>query len=240
VDVLGSIDANMYPFQRYNPHRFIAGILPTNAQIGRHKLPASSPFFRFCSDLCQKGGKQGGNPIQGFRLVNVEAILHEETHYSAFTSRQSRLQSLRQLGGDNFNCRTKSDFSDEQRGVLDALRDTFQLRDPGLDPLAPNTFYGFHGPRLETVESICRSGLVATGLTDAGYFGSGCYSTLNIEYAARYSRGDFDGHHRRQPPADGRFPVIMFAAVVSMAYPITPDVDYTGLSGNSDWLGLAL
>jgi hypothetical protein len=50
------------------------------------------------------------------------------------------------------------------------------------------------------------------------------------EYAARYAAGDFDMHHR-PPPADGRYPVVMFAASVGMAYPVTPAVDYASEYG---------
>ena len=75
------------------------------------------------------------------------------------------------------------------------------------------------------MEDICRDGLVPLQTSDDGYFGLGCYSSLNIEYALRYSRGDF-AKNARQPPGDGLYPVIMLFACVGTAYPITPRENY--------------
>jgi hypothetical protein len=50
----------------------------------------------------------------------------------------------------------------------------------------------WHGPRREHLDNICTNGLVATRTMDAGYFGSGCYYTLNIEYAIKYVHGVLD------------------------------------------------
>jgi hypothetical protein len=160
-------------------------------------------------------------------LSSVQAVVHNDAYYSGYISKQERLYNLRQGGGEYFNFATRTRLTLEQLLVLSTLRDKFQERAPDAHPKSVNTFYCFHGPRPENVESICRNGMVATASLDSGFFGCGCYSTLNIEYAAKCARGDYDPPESRRPPApDGRYPVIMFAASVSMAYPITPDIDY--------------
>jgi hypothetical protein len=193
------------------------------------------------------GGSWQGNtkaPGSGFRLVAVQAVLHDEANYVCYRGRQTKLTSLRQMGGQHFNFSSKS-FDQEQTDVLSALRDQFQERYAASFAKSVNGFYSFHGPRREHLSSICVNGMVATRAMDAGYFGCGCYSTLNIEYAVRYAHGDFDEDGRvRAPPADGRYPVVMFACSVSMGYPITPSVDYghtIGVpEGFSDYFGIPL
>jgi hypothetical protein len=207
----------------------VTGILPTDAGRGLHSVPQASLLHQHCRALCEHGGSwtHGPSPVAGFRLASVQAVIHNEDYYGGYTSKQDRLLDLRLGGGEYFNFATRNQLNLEQLLVLSTLRDQFQTRAPGSNPRAVNTFYCFHGPRPEHVQSICRNGMVANGSLDAGFFGCGCYSTLNIEYAARYARGDFDPSNNRRPPAaDGRYPVIMLAASVSMAYPITPDIDY--------------
>jgi hypothetical protein len=72
------------------------------------------------------------------------------------------------------------------------------------------------------VASPWENDIVATQATDAGYIGSGCYAALNVEYAVRYARGDFDDPPRVRQTPNGRYPVIMFACAVGIAYPVTP------------------
>jgi hypothetical protein len=234
------------PFERFAPHRLVAGILPVNTGRGLHLVASTSPLHHYCRALCEQGGswRDGPSPVAGFRLSFVQAVVHNEAYYASYTSKQERLRDQRLGGGDYFNFVTNQ-LTREQLLVLSALRDNYQETAPNASPKATRTFYCFHGPRLEHLESICRTGLVATRALDAGFFGSGCYSTLNIEYAVRYACGDFDPPERRRaPPADGRFPVIMLAASVSMAYPITPFADYGHVEGAplgcSDYFGRPL
>jgi hypothetical protein len=227
-------------FQRYKPHLLIPGIGPVTAVPGLHVVGNTSPIFRYCRLLCQSGGcyhfhQRGCLPVAGFRLVDVQAVIPDSDCYNAYAARQAKLTKLRREDGGCFNATTNA-FSLTQRQVLSALRNHFQERPPGTESRAANTFYCFHGPRREHLEKVCMNGMVATKAMDAGYFGSGCYTTLNIEYALRYVHGDFDEDHnlvRRAPPDDGRYPVIMFAASVGIAYPITPDVDYPSPTASS-------
>jgi hypothetical protein len=83
--------------------------------------------------------------------------------------------------------------------------------------------YTFNSPHLDALDSIISNGLVAVSRRDAGYFGAGVYSTLNIEYALQYAK----------PNTNGRYAVVMFAAFISMAYPVTVAIDCTDEKGES-------
>jgi hypothetical protein len=218
--------------------------------VGQITLDATSPvpLFSYCRSLCTTGGSWllASPHVDGFTLVGVEAIVHSEDYYSAFAVKQARMSNQRQEGGAHFNYDTKGNLDAQQQLVLSALRHQFHERSPKTALCAPHTFYSFHGPRIENLASMCRTGAVAVRAHDAGYFGAGCYSTLNIEYAVRYARGDFDKPEspRRIPPVDGKYPVIMFACCVGMVYPITPGKDYNNLEGipegYSDYFGRPL
>jgi hypothetical protein len=98
---------------------------------------------------------------------------------------------------------------------------------------------------MEGLAGVCQNGIVPQRAIDAGFFGRGCYTTPNIEYAAKYARGDYDpvGAAPRQRSADGCVPVVMFAASVGMAYPVTPAEDYPTpprADGHSIWFGNGL
>jgi hypothetical protein len=172
--------------------------------------------------------------------VAVQAILPEPQMYSAYESRLQIMLTQRQRGGEYFSFPTK-DMDNNQLAVLFFLREQFHERRPGTELKAPNTFYCFHGPRREHLESVCSTGLVATKTSDAGDFGSGSYVTLNIEYAIKYSVGELDGaDNKRSLSPDGRYPVIMFAGSVGMAYPVTREVDYAVGSNRSNFFGRPL
>ena len=104
----------------------------------------------------------------------------------------------------------------------------YHERSPEGSPLEARTLYVFHGPQVGAVDGICLDGLEAVRALDPGYFGVGAYTSLNVEYAARYAMGEFDDQplQRDFTATGGLVPVIMFAAAVNMAYPVTPDVDY--------------
>jgi hypothetical protein len=139
------------------------------------------------------------------------------------------------MGHSHFNFDT-STLNAPQLDVLAVLRELFQKRESGAEVRGVNTFYSFHGTRPETVAHICSNGLVAVRSTDAGFFGSGCYSTLNIEYALEYASGDHFGERKPDP-----YPVIMFACSVGMAYPLTRGVDYAPEgNGSSKYFGKPL
>ena len=89
------------------------------------------------------------------------------------------------------------------------------------EALAPNVAFVFHGTRVDVVDAVVANGPVAVRSTDSGYFGCGVYATLNIDYAARYARGDFDTPFPtvRRARADGAYPVVLLAMGVGLVYP---------------------
>jgi hypothetical protein len=243
------------PFQRfqsymYSAASFAGGDSMTDARGRRVTFDEASqaPLFQFCKTLCLDGGNwlPSPNPVAGFKLFAVEAITHSPAYYAGYSEKQARMSEQRHEGGPYFNFDTLGNLNPQQQLVLSTLRQRFHERAPGTPFDAPHTFYSFHGPRRENLASMCSTGIVATRGLDAGYFGSGCYSTLNIEYAVRYIRGDFDKptSPRRTRPSDGKYPVIMFACSVGMAYPITPGADYGNVvgvpAGCSDYYGRPL
>jgi hypothetical protein len=228
------------PYRRYKPHLLIRGILPASAAPGRYHVAEDSAVFEFFKTLCHTGGSwlPKPTPVAGYRLVDVELILNDAKAYDAYEYKQKQMLLQRKNGGEYFNFATAT-LKDKQLQVLSCLREQFQERTPGMDPVAVNTFYSFHGPRRENLDSICQTGLVATRAMDAGDFGSGCYSTLNIEYAIQYAHGIYDAVPRRQLD-DKRYPVVMFAASVGVAYPVTPELDYPPHGGQSNFYGRPL
>ena len=176
----------------------------------------------------------------GFQLAAVDAVVNSPMRITAYEARQHSLCGLRQDGGAAFNHHTRH-FTADQLNVLGAVREHFQEKALNVPVQFPNSLYVFMGPPVDAVDSICRNGLVALRDTDAGFFGLGCYTTLSIEYAARYARGDLAGTLRAQS-ADNMLPMIMFAASVGMAYPVTPGLDYARqrVDGHSDCFGAPL
>jgi hypothetical protein len=178
----------------------------------------------------------------GFELVRVDAVVNSDAHITVYETQQDRQRRLRANGGAIFNALIQA-FSTAKLHVLFTLTSFFQERRPDADPKSPHTVYAFHGPRMEHLTSVCENGIVPLRETDLGYFGLGCYTTLNIEYAAKYARGDYDPHGAalRKRSADGCVPVVMLAASVGMAYPVTPDrADYLRADGHSVWFGQGL
>lgn len=183
-------------------------------------------------------------PVAGFRLARVQAVVPETYTLSGYNSAQARMNALRVSGGAHFN-QDSEDFSLAQVHVLNVLRDSFLEKAPGSSNRTVNTLYCYHGPRREHVSSICSNGMVAVGGMDAGYFGSGCYTTLNMEYAVKYAHGDFDTDANgvptgRRASPNGLYPVIMLAATVGMAYPVTREVDYQPGQATSQFFGRPL
>jgi len=252
VELRRLLSVHTHPF---HPHRRYLLLQPHTGPPGLHRVagePQPSPLHTFAAALCRTGGSMYPRPQpvgHALRLAAVDEVVHEQDRVLMFEGRMRQVNNLRATGGAHFNQQTSA-MSASQLLVLQCLRESFHERSVvggagGVAGSSINTLYCFHGPRREHVESICANGLVAVSAMDAGFFGSGCYTTLNIEYAARYARGDFDQGEPRPAPADGRFAVIMFAACVGMAYPITPEKDYSGAvpgvpAGHSDYFGRPL
>jgi hypothetical protein len=140
--------------------------------------------------MCVTGGRCVlgiPSPVrEEFRLVAVQAVTHNARRIDGYEDRVQRISDNRKAGLPYFNFPVREQLGKDQLHVLDVLRSQFHEKPPGTDPRDAHTFYSFHGCRPEHVQNICKNGIVATQATDAGYFDSGCYSTLNVEYAVRY------------------------------------------------------
>jgi hypothetical protein len=134
-----------------------------------------------------------------------------------------RVRDMKSANGMKFYNYSVENFTTEQQSVLKWLRSNFLPRAPGTHQLDVNTVYSYNAPHLDALDGIISNGMDAKGRRDAGYFGVGVYSTLNIEYALQYAA----------PNPSGRYAVIMFASFVSMAYPVTVAVDCTDENGHS-------
>jgi hypothetical protein len=238
-------------FQLFHPHALSPGIVP-NAATTRHgsmvAVPPDSPLPRLCRALFRTRGSflPAPSPVAGFELVRVDAVFNSDVSVAVFEAWQERQRRLRASGGVAFNVETHN-FSAAKLQVLLSLMSCLQERKPDADPRSPHTLYVFHGPKIEHLASVCENGIVSLRAMDAGYFGLGCYATLNIEYAAKYARGDYDQEDHAAAPrrlsADGCVAVVMLAASVGMVYPVTPAEDYPApprADGHSVWFGQGL
>jgi hypothetical protein len=234
-------------FQQHRPHALSPGIVPSNPAPPHGSLvpvAPDSPLFQLSRALCRTRGSfiPVPSPVAGFELVRVDAVFNHRDHLGAYETRQRVLAGLREDGHAAFNPETES-FSAAKMHVLFSLMSCLQERKPDADPLSPHTLYVFHGPRIEHLASVCKNGIVALRGTDVGFFGLGCYTTLNVEYAAKYARGDYDRGALRGRSDDGCVPVVMLAASVGVAYPVTPDEDYPTpprADRHSKWFGQGL
>ena len=145
-------------------------------------------------------------------------MTHDEDT-NCFEARRNRLRRFREPEVSPFNFKTE-DFSSLQLLVLDALRERYHELAPAETDHSVRSLYVYHGCSESVLDNICNTGLVnLAGAGDRGYFGAGFYTTLNIELAAKYAAGDL-------VPVGRLVPVVMCAAWVGTAYPITPGRDY--------------
>jgi hypothetical protein len=185
----------------------------------------TSPLFLEATRLFRVGGSNlpSISPVAGFSLEKVDVIF---TNVASLEIRMNRLKQLRTQAGSLFNPASGA-FTAEQLQSLIALRDNFLPRSSSADPKTPNLVNVFHGTKVDRLKSVV-NGLVAVRSTDAGFFGSGCYTTTSIEYAARYAVGEFNPNANDfTPRADGCYPVVWCVAAVGVCYPLTREVDYS-------------
>lgn len=90
----GFMAAMICPFERYRPHLIVPGVIPPQRGFGVVDVEESSPLFRFCRGLCSTSGSWSTGkqrPVAGYRLVCVQAVVHESNTYVAYTSSQDRM-----------------------------------------------------------------------------------------------------------------------------------------------------
>lgn len=213
------------PFPVGQPYRLHGA--PTEGRTSVEVTSVPSPVANLAKQFLRTRGSYlpgpAASPVAGYTVAQIE-LLAVDT--GPFEARLKRLERLRAEGGDRFNP-VKGDFDAEQLRVLMTLRESFEARSHKHGSNYPNLVFAFHGTRIEALGSVL-SGLVAMRSTDAGYFGSGVYTTTSLEYATRYAFGEFDSDKapQRTTRADGCAPVLLVCAGVGLAYPITPPRDY--------------
>lgn len=222
-------------FQRYRPHLLNPGILSEHEQAPRvYDVGDDSSLFKTCLDMCSVGGRWGlhKGPVQGFRLVAVQAIVPGQSLFSSYENKLQRISVLqsRTAAFSDFGMTTA------QLRVLSMLKEEFHERAPGSSTRTARSFYCFYGCRMERLQNMCEDGMFGFA-PENYYYGTGYYAALNIEYAVRFARGDFTGGPRDElnntNDCGARYPVVMFAATVGEVYPITPDVDYRDRTSTS-------
>jgi hypothetical protein len=99
-----------------------------------------------------------------------------------------------------------------------------------------NVVFAWHGCPSQFVENVCRDGPRALRFTDGGFFATGSYTALELDYATRYAMmhppSDSGEYASRPTHVCGlhqcteylccyRYPVILFAVFLSSAYVVT-------------------
>lgn len=81
------------------------------------------------------------------------------------------------------------------------------------------------GGSPKACEAICNTGPADLRITDTGYFGAGIYSTLQANYATRYSTGTISGK-LNPTTSKGEHVVVLCWIAVGNVYPISRSEDY--------------
>ncbi|EGD80081.1 hypothetical protein PTSG_10355 [Salpingoeca rosetta] len=167
-----------------------------------------------------------GQMTQGLTLSRVE-VTKSTTILRAFHTRMA-LSSARRGDPDPSNPFNR-DFGagdPEKQAMLDRLKTQFAATaDGGVAHV--NVLVGWHGCGEAVTDSIIATGTASLRTSnDVGYFGAGIYLTPQANYAAGYSTRLMTGNWR-QPNANGEHVLLLCAAGVGLAYPITRRTDYT-------------
>jgi hypothetical protein len=95
--------------------------------------------------------------------------------------------------------------------------------------------FSWHGCSSQHVENVCRDGPRALRFTDGGFFATGSYTALELDYARRYAMNfppSASGEYAHpllqslqflctEPPCFHSYPVILYAVFMSSAYVVT-------------------
>jgi hypothetical protein len=176
--------------------------------------------------------------VQGFYLRHVELLLHDP---ATMAQVQHRLNNVRDTAPGALPeleaVRRDVEATPEGRDIIHALKGLFVTHHP--KPKA-NFLHVFHGTRIDCINGIIQRGLLRLTREDQGYFGSGCYTTPSIEYAARYASGELSTQGPRPTDARGCWPVVMFASVVGLAFPVVRSQSYLPGQPYSKYFGKPL
>ncbi|EGD77422.1 hypothetical protein PTSG_08520 [Salpingoeca rosetta] len=118
----------------------------------------------------------------------------------------------------------------EKQAMLDRLKTQFAETPDSVNHV--NVLIGFHGCDEAVTDDITAAGTAnLSNPNDPGFFGAGIYLTPQANYAAGYSTRLLTGNWRA-PNADGEHVMLLCAASVGLAYPITRSKDYPSSGEN--------
>ncbi|EGD78593.1 hypothetical protein PTSG_09285 [Salpingoeca rosetta] len=124
----------------------------------------------------------------------------------------------------------------EKRAMLKQLKMQFAKTRTGLKHV--NILVGFHGCDEAVADSISACGAANfSSPGDRGFFGSGIYLTPQTSYAAGYSTRVLLNGDLRSSNANGEHVMLLCAASVGLAYPITRAADYPHGSNECSYYG---
>mgnify|MGYP001608479610 CR=1 FL=1 len=176
------------------------------------------------------------DPVAGYILERFDAVLvsPETLRYAAMKG--SFLARRCVTTFEHEVRRQDALLSQTERQTKARVKDllTGRMAVPAADPAKGEVdwLYALHGCGVATLELILRHGFAALHRSDGGYFGRGIYTTINAEYAARYSDGSLSpdglsppvGRDSRWMPS-GCYPVVLCAVGVCLPYAVTPVTD---------------
>ena len=217
-------------FDPCRPYAWSASRFPSGTRV---RFELSSPHCEsnikaWVSGIMQSCGHYSHglapSPVAGFSVHHVD-IIADADGLDALESLKNRLKSVRST-----RLREVVAVEDAVNRDAEMLRVVGELKSNFLTrggPREANVLLVFHGTRVDCVDTILSAGLLKRCTEDDGYFGYGCYTTPSLEYAARYATGELsDPPVPRTTDADGCYPVIAFAALVGLAYPVTRSNGY--------------
>eukprot|EP00401_Gymnodinium_catenatum_P025826 CAMPEP_0117559422 /NCGR_PEP_ID=MMETSP0784-20121206/53356_1 /TAXON_ID=39447 /ORGANISM="" /LENGTH=821 /DNA_ID=CAMNT_0005356807 /DNA_START=48 /DNA_END=2513 /DNA_ORIENTATION=+ len=110
-----------------------------------------------------------------------------------------------------------------KKELLDVMKQNFMTAElAGPNVKRVNILPVWHGATHAAIDSIATSGFAtladSTG-QDPGYFGHGRYNALEAQYACLYAS---EYPNMKEPNGSGEWVVMLSAAIVMLAYPVTP------------------
>eukprot|EP00906_Rhabdomonas_costata_P011692 RCo016651 len=158
-----------------------------------------------------------GRPVAGFQVHRIDIVDRSAATLQALQARLGLLDNLRSTKTrEVMQAETAVSEDTEMLRIVGELKGMFVTHNR-----QSNVLLTFHGTGVDGLEHILCAGLQKFCRQDEGYFGYGCYTTPSLEYAAMYASGELGEIGPRPKNAEGCWPVILFAAAVGLAYPVT-------------------
>jgi hypothetical protein len=190
-------------------------------------------------------GGGGGVAGAGYELTRVQLIDNRPSTTRFSVHLEGTLMRRTGRAGGGFWDQPAVDDG-EKPAWLDRLKGAFLPSGIGRAPRVggsgkANIVLAWHGtsedeadPGRSVVHSICQLGLAdLASREDRGFFGRGCYTTLQAWYAAMYATGALASDAAPRPPnGDGEYVMLLCAVAVGNAYVVSRATDYRRPDGS--------